>query len=40
MIAFVAERLMEREAAALTGTPYGEKRSERCTQSMGYRDRA
>ena len=39
MIGFAAERLMELEVGAKTGTDYGEKTPERLAQRNGYRDR-
>lgn len=39
MIGFAAERLMELEVAATTGTAYGEKDPSRRAQRNGYRDR-
>ena len=39
MIGFAAQRLMELEVGALTGTSPGERLPDRLTQRNGYRDR-
>ncbi len=39
MIGFAAQRLMELEAAGLTGAAHGEKTPERLAQRNGYRER-
>ena len=39
MIGFAAQRLMELEVGALTGTVPGERSPDRLAQSNGYRDR-
>lgn len=39
MIGFAAEKLMELEVGAKTGSPYGEKNALRLAQRNGYRER-